>query len=93
MRITKGQLDRVVTILNEVTGNPVEPYKFSDEHGHHKAQPGNFHIDHCYGGYQLVQMCNEGGGIRTIMPFRGTKSDCYNVVYSMLNILNWGNDK
>ena len=84
-RTTMKQLNAAVERLNELTGNPVT-YSYRDENDKFTTNAGHFHIDQCYGGYQLVQTVTAGGGIRNIMPCRGTKTDCYNAVWTVLNI-------
>lgn len=60
-RITDKMLDVKVAEINELTGSPVTPYVGG------KAQIGNYHVSHCYGGVALHRMFNEGGGVTT--PF------------------------
>ena len=84
-RTTLAQLKAAVDHLNTVTGNPVKPYE-KDADGKYRAQEGNYHIDQCYGGFQLAQIVNESGGIRMIQPCRGTKTECYNTIHSILNV-------
>lgn len=83
-RTTMKQLEAAVERLNEVTENPTT-YSNRDN-GKFTVHIGHYHIDQCYGGYQLVQTCTEGGGVRTIQPCRGTKTDCYNAIWTVLNI-------
>ena len=56
-RITEKFLQSKVDYLNKLTGSPVEPYLNG------KAQIGNFHLSHAYGGVCLHRMYNEGGGV------------------------------
>lgn len=56
-RITESQLQAVVDRLNRITGSPMAPY------ANGKAQIGNYHISHAYGGVCLHRMHNEGGGV------------------------------
>lgn len=88
-RTTMKQLNRAVEYLNELTGNPTAPYISTNIDGNRRmtAQVGNYHIDQCYGGFQLVQMACESGGIRTIQPTRGTKTDCWNAIHTAMNII------
>ena len=87
-RTTKRQLDFAVERLNAATGNALEPYTFNEAAGRHLANVGNYHIDHAYGGFQLCQMCNEGGGIRTIQPYRGTKGEAWACITAILEVIN-----
>lgn len=57
IRITEKHLQAVVDRLNRITGSPVAPYIDG------KAQIGNYHISHAYGGVCLHRMHNEGGGV------------------------------
>lgn len=56
-RITDKYLDAIVDRLNRITGSPAAPYIDG------KAQVGNYHISHAYGGVCLHRMHNEGGGV------------------------------
>lgn len=56
-RITEKHLQAVVDRLNRITGSPAAPYVDG------KAQIGNYHISHAYGGVCLHRMHNEGGGV------------------------------
>jgi hypothetical protein len=56
-RITEAMLDARAARLNRMTGSPAEPYTNG------KANVGNYHISHAYGGVCLHRMHNEGGGV------------------------------
>lgn len=56
-RITDKYLDAIVDRLNRNTGSPAAPYIDG------KAQVGNYHISHAYGGVCLHRMHNESGGV------------------------------
>lgn len=56
-RITDKYLDAIVDRLNRITGSPAAPYIDG------KAQVGNYHISHAYGGVCLHRMHNESGGV------------------------------
>ena len=62
-RITKKDLELSVQYLNELTGNPTEPYTKID--GRLVANVGNYHISGAYGGNALHRMHNTSGGIST----------------------------
>jgi len=64
-RITKLMLKARVDYLNQITGNPLEPY-VRNEDGKLVAQVGNYHLDGAYGGYSIEQMVNESGGVTTL---------------------------
>jgi hypothetical protein len=63
-RITEKQLRGLIDYLNKITGQPLTSYTKVGEK--FKANIGNYHLECAYSGYQLVQMVNESGGIRTI---------------------------
>ena len=56
-RITEANLQGLCDRLNRVTGSPEKPYIDG------KAQIGNYHISHAYGGVCLHRMHNSGGGV------------------------------
>jgi hypothetical protein len=56
-RITDKYLEAIVDRLNRATGSPAAPYIDG------KAQIGNYHISHAYGGVCLHRMHNESGGV------------------------------
>ena len=64
MRITLKDLEAVVHRINRITGNPEEPYKKID--GKFVPQAGCYHLDGAYGGWELIQMCDEGSAIRDV---------------------------
>lgn len=65
-RITEKQLEAVCARINRATGSPLETYT-RQEDGRLKANVGNYHISHAYGGVALHRMSNESGGVTT--PF------------------------
>jgi hypothetical protein len=56
-RITEAHLQAKIDRLNRVTGSPAEPYTDG------KANIGNYHLSHAYGGVCLHRMHNSGGGV------------------------------
>ena len=56
-RVTEKHLQNIVDRLNRITGSPMKPYEGN------KAQIGNYHLSHAYGGVCLHRMGNEGGGV------------------------------
>lgn len=66
-RITRKQLEARVTRLNELTGNPTEPYTRNGDKL--TANVGNYHISGAYGGFCVHQMCNESGGVTTPISY------------------------
>ena len=62
MRITLKDLESIIDRLNKVTDNPLKPYVLDETSGKYLSQAGNYHLAGAYGGYELQQMVNEGGG-------------------------------
>lgn len=56
-RITDKHLQVKIDRLNKFTGSPAAPYIDG------KAEIGNFHLSHAYGGVCLHRMYNDGGGV------------------------------
>lgn len=56
-RITEKHLQAIIDRLNRITGSPAAPYVDG------KAQIGNYHLSHAYGGVCLHRMHNDGGGV------------------------------
>ena len=63
-RITQKDLEYLVGVINATTNSPTTPY--TNVYGKIGANIGNYHLDYAYGGVKLVQMVNDGGGIREI---------------------------
>ena len=84
-RITEKMLQARIDYLNEITGNPAAPY-VKDENGKYKAQIGNYHLSHAYGGVSVHQMSNECCGIsEPLFSGYGTKRECFDAIYSFIN--------
>lgn len=64
MRTTLKTLETLCRWINERTNSPLEPYTKSED-GRIKANIGNFHLSHAYGGVCLHRMHNESGGVTT----------------------------
>jgi hypothetical protein len=60
-RVTEKDLQNIVDRINRMTISPMAPY-VKDTEGKFKAQIGNYHLDHAYGGVSLRRMCNTSGG-------------------------------
>jgi hypothetical protein len=73
-RITKADLDSIVSILNTRAGI-TGPITWST--------PNAFQLDGAYGGYALVRVENESGGVREILS-RGTRGEIYRRISDML---------
>ena len=80
MRISLKQLENKVKYLNELTRNPLKPYTFKKG-----SNVGCYYIQGAYGGYQLQQIVNNGGGCRTLLNTGyTTKKELYNNISSFL---------
>lgn len=66
MRTTKKTLYGLLDQLNVALDAPRTAYMERD--GRYQANPGHYHFDIAYGGYQLSCMVGEGGSITTISP-------------------------
>ena len=64
-RITAAMLEKKVTRLNLLTGNPPEPYTKRPD-GKYVSNIGNYHISGAYGGVALEQMVGTSGGVRSV---------------------------
>jgi len=82
-RVTDSQLQNLVNRLNNLTNNPVDSYTKTETGC--RANIGNFHLSHAYGGVALMQMVNDGGGCSMpLMQGHTTKRDCYDQVYAFV---------
>lgn len=78
-RITDANLKGVCDIINRITNSPSEAYLDG------KAQIGNHHISHSYGGVCVHRMHNEGGGVSTpIISYHTTKRELYDAMHAWI---------
>ena len=65
MRTTTKHLESLIKQLNELLQKPIEPnYLLTTNEGRKLYwHIGNYHLVSAYGGYDLAQVVNEGGGI------------------------------
>lgn len=83
-RITEKNLQAVVDRINRTMATPMDSYKVVD--GKHVAQVGNYHLSFAYGGVNLCQMVNEGGGCRNVFSCgHVTKRDLYDRMQAYLS--------
>lgn len=75
-RITTANLETLCETINRKSGTAIAPWS-KDVNGKMKANIGNYHIDGVYGGWRLVQVASDGGGIRTIIDGYQPKKDLY----------------
>lgn len=81
--ITEKQLQAVVDRLNRITNSPMQPYVDG------KAQPGNYHLSHAYGGVCLHRMGNENGGVSSpLSTGHITKRELLNLMHAYISGLN-----
>lgn len=82
-RITGKHLQAIVDRLNRITGSPSAPYVDG------KAQIGNYHISHAYGGVCLHRMYNDGGGVSSPLSTGYiTKRELANLLYAFIAGIN-----
>lgn len=86
-RITEKDLEAVCERINRITNSPLQPY------ANGKAQIGNYHISHAYGGAELHRMHNDGGGVTTpLHTGHVTKRELYNAMHAFIAGLNTANN-
>ena len=82
-RITDKHLEALCERINKVTGSPLAPWSKVD--GKLKANVGNYHIDHAYGGVNLNRMSNESGGVSSPLGLGfNTKRNLYERMQAFL---------
>jgi hypothetical protein len=83
-RITEKQLEAVCDLLNRELGRPMEPWSKTDDG--YKANIGNFHISHAYGGVSLHEMVTDGGGVNDVFS-QGhcPKRELFSRIHAMLD--------
>jgi hypothetical protein len=84
MRITNKILENRIDYLNELTNNPKTPR--TQTNGKLVSNVGNYHLDGAYGGYELAQMHNSGGGVDN--PLRSghiPKKELYNLINAFIS--------
>lgn len=64
-RTTEKQLQAIVSRINRMTGSPESAY--TEVGDKFRANIGNFHLSHCYGGVSLHRMTNESGGVSDVL--------------------------
>lgn len=88
-RITIANLEAVVARINRVTGSPSTPWR--REGGRNRANIGNYHLSHAYGGVCLHRMCNESGGVTTPLGLGHVpKRELYELLHAFLRGLEIG---
>lgn len=96
-RYKMRDLENLVARINAVAGTPEKPYREIQAPNagtaSFKANVGNYHLDGAYGGHRLVQMCNDGGGIRTITSGYVSKSKLYDEMQAFCKGLEVAKEK
>lgn len=83
-RITQANLDAILLRINKMTNSPLESSS-RDANGKWKANIGNYHFDHCYGGISLLRMVNEVGGCTDVFSHRFTKREMYYQLHAFIS--------
>lgn len=79
-RITDKDLNSLCDYLNTITNSPLKPW------ANGRANVGNYHISHAYGGVCLHRHVNEGGGITCpLSNGHGTKRELYNTMQAYIS--------
>ena len=84
-RITLKDLDRAVDAINTHQGTPLETWTKVDGtmtyDGKYISNIGNYHLGSAYGGWSLLQMMNEQGGVRDVFQVGHVpKRELYNLL-------------
>jgi hypothetical protein len=81
-----ADLNGAVRGLNRIAGFSEEeadaPLYTRGEDGQNRAMVGRYTLQGAYGGYQLIQIINEGGGVRAITQGYGTKREVYHLIHA-----------
>ena len=84
-RYTQRDLDGALRGLNIMAGFTAEEADaplYAREGGGHRAMVGRYTLQGAYGGWQLQQVINEGGGVRAITQGYGTKREVYHLIHA-----------
>lgn len=79
MRISLQQLHQKIAHLNDITEHVSAPWRRNEE-GRLIANVGTYVLDGAYGGYQLGQLTNEGGGRKTIINGYRSKRELWEAI-------------
>jgi hypothetical protein len=82
MTITIKQIETLINQINIASGQAVEPYTRTN--GKLVANVGTYLISQAYGGCQLQQLVNEGGGVREITSGYVSKKELFNQLQMFL---------
>ena len=78
MKISLKQLNEKITHLNDITEHVRAPWHNVD--GRMVANVGTYVLNGAYGGYQLGQLTNEGGGQKTIIEGYRSKRELWEAI-------------
>ena len=84
-RYTQRDLDGAVRGLNLMAGFTAEEADaplYTRDGANHRAMVGRYTLQGAYGGWQLQQIINEGGGVRAITQGYGTKREVYHLIHA-----------
>ena len=88
--ITIKDLRARVDHLNRVLGKPLHHSVTNSEGKYLHAAVGNFHLEGAYGGWKLVQIVNEAGGVRDISTGYRSKREVYEFLNAYLDGIHEG---
>jgi hypothetical protein len=95
-RYTMADLNGAVRGLNRIAGFSEEeadaPLYTMDERLNSTAMVGRYTLAGAYGGWQLQQIINEGGGVRAITQGYGTKREVYHLIHAYREGMAAGGD-
>ena len=85
-RYTMADLNGAVRGLNRIAGFSEEeadaPLYTRGDDGKTRAMVGRYTLQGAYGGWQLIQVVNEGGGVHSITSGYGTKREIYHLIHA-----------
>ena len=84
-RYTRADLDGAVRGLNLMAGFTAEEADaplYTREGAEYRAMVGRYTLQGAYGGWQVQQIINEGGGVRAITTGYGTKREVYYQIHA-----------
>jgi len=84
-RYTRADLDGAVRGLNLMAGFTAEEADaplYTREGAEYRAMVGRYTLQGAYGGWQVQQVINEGGGVRAITSGYLSKREVYNLIHA-----------
>lgn len=84
-RITNQDLENLVSVINEMTGNPAKAYDTPN----HQWNVGAYQIASSYGKVQLERISNEAGGVSLPLGYGlHTKAELHQMLYAFIQGLS-----